>query len=274
MNDAFITVVWEHYISNKRSMPWRSVDDLSIKDRGYRILVSEVMLQQTQVSRVVSKYQQWMLRWPTIDDACNATLAEVLVLWSGLGYNRRAKYLHESLRRIQKVHSGIVPNNISELQALPGIGPNTAAAIIVYTYNVPISFIETNIRTVYIDAFFADTDTQVTDKQIIEKVHSTMDTERPREWFYALMDYGAYLKKSQRNHLSQAAAHKKQSVFKDSNRQLRGRVLRLLTEVHSISTDELVVEFSDNRIHSVITDLLAEGLIVERMKGVYQLPTR
>lgn len=255
-------------------MPWRTLTELSIKDRGYRVLVSEVMLQQTQVTRVITKYEQWMQRWPTIDDACNATLAEVLVMWSGLGYNRRAKYLYETLQRIHNDHSGIVPNGIAELTSMPGIGPNTAAAIIVYTYNVPIPFIETNIRTVYIDAFFTDTKTLVTDKEILALVNNTMDVIRPREWFYALMDYGAYIKKSQGNHLHKAKAHKKQSTFKDSKRQLRGKVLRLLTQLNTISYDELRTEISDSRLNDVITDLLSEGLIIKNESSSYELPNR
>lgn len=273
MYEEFIKSVWDYYNHNKRSMPWRELAELSTKNRGYRVMVSEVMLQQTQVSRVINKYDQWMQRWPTIDDFYSATLAEVLVMWNGLGYNRRAKYLYEALKRITVDFDGIIPNSVTELQNLPGIGPNTAAAIIVYAYNVPLPYVETNIRTVYLQSFFTDSQ-QVTDKQILAKVIATLDNTHPREWYYALMDYGAYIKKSQGNQLLKAKAHKKQSAFKNSNRQLRGSVLRLLTQVRSMSYEELETEITDERLHDVIENLLAEGLIIKNERGTYELPNR
>lgn len=270
----FPKVIWDHYAHNKRMLPWREIEELSIKDRGYRVLISEVMLQQTQVKRVVEKYLQWLERWPTIDSFANSSLSDVLVMWSGLGYNRRAKYLRDTLLDIQKNYKGIIPQDAKVLQSFPGIGPNTAAAIIVYTYNKPIAFIETNIRTVYLYSFFANTTEQVTDRQIVTLVTDTIDTENPRDWFYAIMDYGAYIKKNHGNQLHNARSHKKQSVFKGSKRQVRGKILQLLTQMHYVTADELDAEIADDRVHEVLHDLLSEGMITRHANGTYALPNR
>lgn len=274
MHKDFHTVVWNYYEKNKREMPWRNLNDLSEKDRGYNVLVSEVMLQQTQVNRVIEKYTQWMERWPTIEEFAEATLSDVLVMWNGLGYNRRAKYLLESLTTIHKDYGGIVPMDQSALQDLPGIGPNTAAAIIVYTYNKPIPFVETNIRTVYLHSYYADSDSQVTDNELLTLVKETLDKKNPRDWFYALMDYGAYLKKNHGNQLHRAKAYKKQSVFSGSKRQIRGKVLHLLTKLQYIHKDELIKEIADDRLHDVIENLIHEGMIVQLNDGSYTLPNR
>jgi A/G-specific adenine glycosylase len=168
----------------------------------------------------------------------------------------------------------MVPSDQAALQALPGIGPNTAAAIIVYTYNVPLPFIETNIRTVYLHTFYEDSDIKVTDKDILALVAETVDEKNPRDWYYALMDYGAYLKKNHGNQLHRAKAHKKQTVFIGSKRQIRGKVLLLLTKLHYIHEEELAKEIADERLQEVIKDLLNEGMIIQVNETSYTLPNR
>jgi A/G-specific adenine glycosylase len=253
-------------------MPWREVASLTVKDRGYRVIVSEFMLQQTQVSRVLHKYDQWMKTWPTIDDFMNATLADVLVLWSGLGYNRRAKYLSQALRIMYEKYNGLVPNTTQELVALPGVGKNTAGAIRAYVFNEPVLFIETNIRTVYLHEFFKESKVLVTDAQLLAIVEQTLDKNNPREWYYALMDYGTYIKKQYGSSLQKAASHKKQSVFHGSKRQVRGRVLAMLTEYTRISKQDLHAKVLDGRLNEVLADLQDEGLIVKTLHGQYSLP--
>ena len=169
-----------------RDMPWRQ------DTRPYYVLVSELMLQQTQVDRVIPKFEAFIKRFPSEKELAKAPLAEVLKQWQGLGYNRRAKFLHEAAKQI--VELGEFPHDEAGLLALPGVGKNTAGAIRAYAYNQPAVFIETNVRAVYIHHFFADSDT-VDDKDIRELLEETVDREYPRDFYWALMDYGTRLKK-------------------------------------------------------------------------------
>ena len=138
--DQFQEIVWEYYRAHQRkNLPWRqNIDDINF---GYRVLVSEMMLQQTQVNRVIDKFNQWMEVFPTISSLANASFDEVLSAWSGLGYNRRAKYLQESAILLLNEFDGHIPREVSKLVALPGIGQATAAAIVVYAFNLPLVFI-------------------------------------------------------------------------------------------------------------------------------------
>lgn len=177
------------------------------------------MLQQTQAPRVVEKYNSFIQQFPTLKKLNDASTKDVLAAWQGLGYNRRALYI-KSITKIPKTYA--------ELVELPGIGPNTAGSILAFAYNIPHPFIETNIRSVYIHFFFKNK-TDVHDRDIMPLIEKTLDQKNPREWYYALMDYGALLKKT--TNPSQKSRHyKKQSTFKGSHRQKRGEVLRLLLE--------------------------------------------
>ena len=258
----FTNRVLRYYMQHKRSLPWRDIEQLSIKDRGYRVIVSEFMLQQTQVQRVVPKFTAWMQRWPTIDHFTAASFADVLSLWSGLGYNRRARYVHGALQRILTDYEGIVPKSTETLASLPGIGTNTAGAIVVYTYNEPMIFIETNIRTVYLHEFYANTPDAISDKQLRSKVADTLDTVNPRQWYYALMDYGTYIKHQHGTPLAKSAHYKKQSVFEGSNRQIRGKIIYALTQLQSIEIEQLQEELQDARLHDCIQSLSSEGMII------------
>ncbi len=217
------------------------------------------MLQQTQVSRVVPKYDQWLWRFSCVDNLAQASLADVLSAWSGLGYNRRAKYLHEAAKTLASLSE---PWTYEALVACKGIGSNTAAAVMVYAYNQPLVFIETNIRTVYIHHFFNDRDT-IPDSEILSLVAQTLDHENPREFYWALMDYGVHLKATVGNASRSSAHYAKQSTFAGSRRQIRGQVLkRLMTQPQTQA--ELAVIISDERLDTVVADLLREGMITGR----------
>ena len=225
-NHEFQELVWQKGRELYRDMPWRQ------DTRPYYVLVSELMLQQTQVARVLPKFAAFVQEFPDFEALAAAELGDVLRAWQGLGYNRRAKYLHETARMIA---AGAPTNALHDLVKLPGIGANTAAAILNYVHQIPTPFIETNIRTVYLNHFFAE-QTAVSDKHILEIVARTIDTADPRRWFWALMDYGAELKSEGKGKLHRAAAHKKQSPFDGSLRQMRGEILRRRTQGQSLAT--------------------------------------
>lgn len=234
-------------------MPWRTSTD------PYYVIVSEIMLQQTQVSRVVPKFELFIHEFPTIDNLARAPLSEVLQVWVGLGYNRRAKYLHMAAQQIEQEYGGQIPRTLDELIKLPGIGHNTAAAIMNYAYNTPVVFIETNIRTVYLHHFFPN-ETDVHDKQLLPLVESTLPVDNPREWFWAIMDYGSHIKSQHPNPSRRSKHHSKQSKFEGSSRQLRGKILKLLLKGPA-TYDILLSTLEDSRTPKIITNLEEEKLI-------------
>jgi len=257
MNEVtFQKKIRDFYLDNYRSMPWRN----GIKGEfdPYHITVSEMMLQQTQVHRVIPKYNEFIAKFPDIESLAKASLQEVLQLWTSLGYNRRAKYLHEFASSVGSIEN--FPKTIDKLIGYKGIGPNTAAAILVYSYNEPHLFIETNVRTVYINCFFADQEV-VTDAEILTKLKQTIDSDNPREFYWGLMDYGTYLKKQGKGALSKSKSYKKQSKFAGSPRQLRGKVIKILSEKDSTPVDVLDRSIQDSRLSDVLIQLETEGMI-------------
>lgn len=255
MNKAeFKEIIWQKASELYREMPWRENTD------PYFILVSELMLQQTQVDRVIPKFEQFMQLFPTIKDLAAASLGEVLTAWSGLGYNRRAKFLHEAAKKIVVDFDGQLPRTLDELISLPGIGPNTAGAIMTYSFNQPVVFIETNVRTVYFQHFFHDQDV-VTDKELKELVAETVDTEHPREWYWAMMDYGSYLKKQGAGRLHKSKHYKKQAPLKGSLREVRGLILKALALQDLELGDLSAMMPQDERFEKALGDLRKEGLI-------------
>jgi A/G-specific adenine glycosylase len=260
----FRTKVWDYYHGHGRhDLPWRQAGKGGFD--AYHVVVSELMLQQTQVSRVIAKYHLFLERFPTVHSLAEAPLGDVLRAWSGLGYNRRAKFLWQTALSVTQNYHGIFPGQRNELIKLPGIGSNTAGAILAYAYNRPAVFIETNIRTVYIHHFFHDR-ANVTDKAILELVAETLDSEYPREWYWALMDYGAYLKQSLGNPNHRSTTYTKQSTFQGSRRQIRGRVLRLLGTGPRTAA-ELQQQIPDKRLPAVLDTLSDERLIRRRGKA-------
>ena len=249
----------EYYRTNGRhDLPWRHPETDGTFD-PYKIFVSEIMLQQTQVSRVKTKYSEFLKTFPSILKLSKASLDNVLDVWSGLGYNRRAKYIHESAKIINKKYYGLMPQTIEELVKLPGVGHNTAAAVLVYAYNKPHLFIETNIRTVYIHHFFKNK-TNVDDSDILEIASKTIDYQQPREFYWALMDYGTYLKKKHGNNTLQSKHYIKQSAFEGSRRQLRAKVLKRLIG-DNLSLNELKGDMNDKRLQAVLDNLVKEKMV-------------
>lgn len=246
------------YEQHGRQFPWRMTWD------PYYILVSEFMLQQTQTDRVVPYYDQFLLAFPTVQDCANAPLSEVLIAWQGLGYNRRAQYLHQTTKELVKKYHGEIPFDIALLTELPGIGAYTAAAICTFACNKSLVFIETNIRTVFINEFFFDRLDKIHDNEILPLIKETLPTHNFRLWYYALMDYGVFLKKNGQNTATQSAHYNRQSKFEGSFRQLRGKIIKILTKNHVISRQnlEVLLEKKDERIDAVLESLVADGLVV------------
>jgi len=261
--DEFRELVWQRGRELYRDMPWRR------DTRGYYVLVSELMLQQTQVDRVIPKFAAFIEQFPDENALARATLAEVLTLWNGLGYNRRAKFLHEAVRKIVNEYQGIFPADEATLRALPGVGKNTAGAVLAYTYNQPAIFIETNIRTVYFHHFFAGKEA-VSDAELMPLMNATLDKEHPREFYWALMDYGTFLKKQGVGRPSQSLHYRKQSALKGSVREVRGQIIRMLA-IREMTSDALRrTTAADGRFETALRGLVQDGLI-QQTNGYYHL---
>jgi A/G-specific adenine glycosylase len=259
---TFIQTVKRYYKKHGRhDLPWRKTNN------PYRILVSEMMLQQTQVSRVIPKYRVFLKQFPTIQALAHAPLKDVLALWQGLGYNRRAKFLHDCAKVVVHEYNRSLPTDLETLCRLPGIGPYTAGAVYVFATNKPEVIIETNIRTVFLYHFFSKKK-QVFDREILEYVERTLDMKNPREWYWALMDYGAHLKtKGIRTHRN-SKHYTKQSKFKGSNREVRGAILRILTEKNNATVGMLVKEtgLEKNKIQVQLHNLQKEKIIQSKKR--------
>ena len=257
----------EWYQKNKRDLPWRRTKD------PYKIWVSEMMLQQTQVERVIPKYRAFLKKFKTVQKLSKASLGDVLLLWQGLGYNRRGKMLHQCAQIVVKDYKGVFPQLECELQKLPGIGTYTSSAMVAFAFNAPTSLIETNVRTVYLHHFFSEVE-EVTDAEILEIITRTRDEKKSREWYYALMDYGSHLKKEYRNLNTKSAHYTKQSSFKGSDRQIRGAVIRSLSKL-SKTRKALLAElssFEDIRVDAQVEKLEQEEMVVYKNKK-YSLPS-
>ncbi len=229
------------------------------------------MLQQTQVDRVIPKFALFLKQFPSFRALAAASQADVIRSWQGLGYNRRAINLHRSAGQIVQEHKGHVPKDTEALLTLPGVGPYTASALRAFIYNIPDVLIETNVRSAYLRAFFPG-DEKVSDRELFPLIAKTIDTKNPREWYYALMDYGAMQKRTIGNESRRSAHYSKQSVFKGSARQIRGRIVAALSKHASMTTVELVRACATPkaRVEKEITRLIAEGFIVNT-KGYFSL---
>ncbi len=257
---AFRRLVWRHYREHGRhDLPWRKTTN------PYKILVSEVMLQQTQVSRVIEKYKEFLKTVSTIKKLADASLSDVLKVWSGMGYNRRAKFLREAAKAIAEEQGCKVPRDFTALHALPGVGPYTTSAVGVFAYNEPDILIETNIRAAFIHHFYSSVlqKTRITDKEMLPLVRKAAEGQDPRTWHWALMDYGAYLKKSGVRNNHKSAQYTKQSKFEGSLRQVRGAILR---ELQDGSSKLNTLPFEKEKIERALASLSRDGLI-KRRKG-------
>ena len=259
----FRRTVWQYWKANGRhDLPWRKTKD------PYRILVSEMMLQQTQVPRVIGKYKPFIKKFPTVKKLAGAKLADVLKEWSGLGYNRRGKYLRDGAIEILERHKGKILNVYSELVELPGVGDYTAKAVRVFAFNEPDALIETNIRTAFVHHFYSSVlqKTAIADSKILPLAIEAAKGQDQREWHWALMDYGAYLKRSGIRNNHRSAHYTKQSKFEGSLRQIRGAILRELHQERTL----VQLPFAKGKIQNAFAGLARDGLIV-REKGKWQL---
>lgn len=236
-----------------RDMPWRQ------DTRPYYVLVSELMLQQTQVDRVIPKFNTFIAAFPNEQTLAAASLADVLKLWQGLGYNRRAKFLHDAAKKVAQL--GDFPDDEAGLVALPGVGKNTAGAMLAYAYNKPATFIETNVRAVYIHHFFNDQDV-VDDKDIRKVLEQTIDHKHPREFYWSLMDYGSWLKK-QGIRPGRSKHYKKQSALKGSVREVRGQMVAFLTTQDASEQQLSTALGADERFAGALAGLLRDGLVAK-----------
>jgi A/G-specific adenine glycosylase len=267
---SFQDTVWNHYQqSGRHDLPWRKPEADGSFD-PYKILVSELMLQQTQVPRVIPKFEAFTAAYPSFEALAVAPLSDVLKQWSGLGYNRRAKFLSQTAQLVTNQFAGKLPSSHTELISLPGIGHNTAGAIRAYAFNEPVVFVETNIRTVFIHHFFPGEE-KVHDNALLPLIEASNPADQTRSWYWALMDYGTHLKQTVGNVSKSSSSYVKQSAFKGSRRQIRGQVLRLLAE-GPYSLQQLSGKVTDARLASVLDDLEREGFI-ERDGSHYQLYT-
>lgn len=252
----FQKLIWEYYKKNKREFPWRETSD------PYKILVSEIMLQQTQTFRVLPKYESFIAQFPTINDLAKSNLSTVLSLWSGLGYNRRARFLYEGAKYISNNLKGIFPQEEKELRKIPGIGSYTASAILVFSYNLPLVFIETNIRRVFIHHFFKDKE-NINDKEIFPLIKKTLDKKNPREWYYALMDYGSSIPKITTNPNRKSKHYTKQSKFEDSIRKVRGEIIKQLLKNPKLTKAQLTLlcNTDSEKLEKALTGLEKDTMI-------------
>lgn len=255
-----------HQAHGRHNLPWRKTRN------PYRILVSEVMLQQTQVARVLPKYQAFIRVFPSFGALARAPLVRVLKVWQGLGYNRRAYYLRELARAVVAQPGGRLPHGLSELEELPGLGPYTARAVMVLAWNQSAALVETNIRKVLLHEFFPGR-RRVAEREIQRVAEQVLDKKRPREWNLSLMDYGAaHFSGPQYNPNRRSAAYAKQPKFAGSRRFVRGRIVALLTAQRSLSQAKMFRALKSYHIPratcvAALDSLVADGLVEVRKAG-------
>ncbi|MFM2357494.1 MAG: A/G-specific adenine glycosylase [Candidatus Parcubacteria bacterium] len=254
----FQKTIWDFYKKQGRKLPWRETFD------PYKILISETMLQQTQVARVFKKYESFLSKFPSVEALAQAPLKDLLLQWQGLGYNRRALNLKKTAEIITKEYKGIFPKDRETLLSLPGVGQSTAGALIAFSYNKPSVFIETNIRSVFIHFFFPKAQ-KVDDKKILPLIAEAVDVNNPKHWYYALMDYGVMLKQNHVNPSRKSASHTKQSTFKGSWREKRSRTLKHIlaqgTENLSGLSKYLLLEKTETK--KILDELTKEGFLTK-----------
>ncbi len=259
--------IMKYYRQNGRhDLPWRH--DTS----PYSIVVSEIMLQQTQVARVIEFYNKWMKMWPSFCDLASAELHEVLKVWKGLGYNIRAIRLHKLSKEIIEKYNGVFPCNFEDINKLSGIGPYTAGAIMNFSYKKATSIIETNIRRVYIHHYFYNKQ-NIDDKVLCPVIMQTMNQANPQVWFWALMDYGSSLPKILKFNANRQSKHyTKQSKFQDSDRFFRSKILSTVVENKLISIEEIfsILGNDKERSSKIVNKMIKENILTD-LGGKYVL---
>jgi A/G-specific adenine glycosylase len=254
----FQKMILSYYEDHGREMAWRNTYD------PYQILVSEIMLQQTQVERVAAKFPVFIETFPHFAALAAAPLADVLTVWQGMGYNRRAVSLQKCAVKVITEYHGILPTDVDKLATFPGIGRATASSIAAFAFNLPVVFIETNIRRVFIHFFFGDAN-RVDDADILPLVEKTLHYENPRIWYWALMDMGSDLKKKVANPNRRSAHYSRQSPFEGSDRKIRGIIIRMVLDKKEIKEEEFLSLLRDDpaRITRILSALVSEGLLYQ-----------
>lgn len=254
--ELFRKLIYAYLKNNRRDFPFRK------EITPYNVLISEIMLQQTQTGRVAEKYLEFKEEFPDFLSLSNAPNEKLLSIWQGMGYNRRALALKQIAKTVITDFNGNLPDSVEILKTFPQIGHNTASSIVAFAYNKPSIFIETNIRRVYIYYFFPKRK-QINDKDILPIVENTVDKDNPRKWYYALMDYGVMLKKSHPELNKRSSHYRRQSPFKGSNRQIRGNILKILTSESEIleSTLSKKLQLNIDKMRTILQQLEREGFI-------------
>jgi len=262
--ETFQTIIYSFFKQKGRDFPFRN------ETTPYNVLISEMMLQQTQTGRVSEKYLEFIQEFPDFASLSIAPLDLVLKRWQGLGYNRRAIALKKIAEIVIKDYASILPDEIEILKTFPQIGHNTASSIVAFAYNKPVVFIETNIRRVYIYFFFPKKK-NIDDKEILPLVEQTLDKKNPKKWYYALMDYGVMLKKKYPELNKKSRHYKKQAPFKGSNRQIRGKILKLLIKSSEISKEDLSNKLDINlkKLELILTQMEKEGFLRYDNKKIF-----
>lgn len=272
--DEFCDLVWQEGLRFYRDLPWRNTCD------PYAIWISEVMLQQTQVARVDGRWQSWLRHFPTVEALAQAPQADVLAEWQGMGYNRRALALHRAAKALAEA-GGSFPHDASELLALPGVGPATAAGIRAFAFNLRGVYLETNVRTVFLHELFP-CEEGVPDKRLVPLVDAACPDDDVRGWYYALLDYGAHLKRTVPNPSRRSRSHVRQASFEGSHRQKRAAVVRMLLSAgpRGVSAKEVACALTLGELDAgrdavddayacrLLEELAAEGFCA-RMGGVW-----
>ncbi len=272
---AFQKKILLWYRLNQRDLPWRKTRE------AYTILVSEIMLQQTQVTRVIPKFEAWMSAFPTVQALANASVADVLALWSGLGYNRRALNLKKAAQAVVDHFGGTFPQTEKELLSLPGIGPYTARAVLCFAYDKQVAVVDTNVRKVILTQFLRDhSDSNVRlggapsrlpvdEKHIASLADALLPLGKAYEWNQALMDYASVVLKKEKIPVQ------KQSKFLGSHRYYRGRVLKVLLEKKAVPISELgtlvKTNFSDDEqpwLEKLLEELVNEGFVINEKNTI------
>ncbi len=261
---AFQTKIMDWWKENARDLPWRR------DPRSYNVLVSEVMLQQTQVSRVVPKYNKFLKTFPTVESLATAETKQLLQVWSGLGYNRRALWLKEAAKQI--VERGEFPKSAKELRELKGIGPYTSRSILIFAFNSDLAAVDTNIRRVLIASGFADE--TMTECELQDVADRLLLKGRSRDWHNALMDYGSAVMTSSATGISPTS---KQSCYNGSPRQIRGEVIRILTQSERITISDLRsrlnCEIELSELDRILSGLISDGLVEQTVRGDFHIST-
>lgn len=262
---SFNSLLYAFFSENGRQLPWRTK-----RIRPYHIFISEIMLQQTQVERVVPKFTAFIRQFPSFNSLATAQQKDVLKKWQGLGYNRRALFLHKAAQIVTKQYKSRLPHDPNILKNLPGIGKATAASICAFAFNSPTIFIETNIRSVFIHHFFSD-NTNISDSSLLPIIEQTIDKHQPSRWYSALMDYGVFLKKTHKNPSRRSQHHHLQSAFAGSDRKIRGEIIRYLSYNDTVTKKELMRIFSctNKRLDPILNKLQKEKLIFKKEETYY-----